>query len=57
VVIFGNQKKDFAGITSKALRFDTEHIFIFRFDEQSLIGHIHVSWSHEGFVKQLTGEK
>ena len=54
VVIFGKQKKDFSGIPSKGLRFDSEHIFIFRFDEQGKIEHININWDHRGFVKQLT---
>lgn len=55
VVIFGKQQKDFAGIAAKGLRFDSEHIFIFRFDDQSKIDHINIHWDHTGFVKQLTG--
>lgn len=56
VVIFGKQEKDFAGLVSKGLRFDTEHIFIFKFDNNSKIKNIHVDWNHEQFVKQLTGQ-
>lgn len=55
VVIFGKQEKEFAGIASKGLRFDSEHIFIFKFDEQSKIKHITINWDHDTFVKQLTG--
>jgi hypothetical protein len=55
VVIFGKQEKDFAGIPAKGLRFDSDHIFIFRFDDQSKIDHIRVIWNHDAFVKQLTG--
>lgn len=56
VVIFGKQQKDFAEIPAKGLRFDSDHIFIFRFDDQSKIDHININWDHEGFVRQLTGE-
>lgn len=55
VVIFGKQQKDFAGIPAKGLRFDSDHIFIFRFDDNSKIDHIHINWNHDSFVKQLTG--
>lgn len=55
VVIFGKQEKDFAGIPAKGLRFDSDHIFIFRFDDQSKIDHISINWNHEEFVRQLTG--
>lgn len=56
VVIFGKQEKEFAGLPSKGLRFDSEHIFIFRFDDQSKINMINISWDHDRFVKSLTGK-
>lgn len=55
VAIFGKQEKDFAGIPAKGLRFDTEHIFIFRFDDKGKIDKLTIQWDHQGFVKQLTG--
>jgi hypothetical protein len=55
VVIFGKQEKEFAGIQPKGLRFDSEHIFIFKFDDQSKIKDITINWDHDSFVKQLTG--
>lgn len=55
VVIFGNQEKPFAGIPAKGLRFDSEHIFIFHFDDQSKIDRINIRWDHDRFVSQLTG--
>lgn len=54
VNIFGTQKKEFAGIPSKGKDFESDHIFIFRFDDQSKIDRISISWDHERFVKQLT---
>lgn len=54
VVIFGKQKKDFAGIPAKGLRFDSEHIFIFRFDDQGKIVQLNIRWDHDRFVKSLT---
>lgn len=55
VVIFGKQEKPFAGIPAKGLRFDSEHIFIFHFDDQSKIDRINIRWDHDRFVSQLTG--
>lgn len=55
VMIFGKQAKDFAGITSKGLRFDSEHIFIFRFDDKGKIDRVTINWNHAAFVHQLTG--
>lgn len=57
VVIFGKQQKEILGIPAKGLRFDSEHIFIFRFDDQGKIDKININWDNESFVKQLTGEK
>jgi hypothetical protein len=54
VVIFGKQEREFAGLTSKGNEFDSEHIFIFRFDERCKISNINVMWDHDNFVKQLT---
>ena len=55
VVIFGTQEKEFAGIPSKGNDFDSDHIFIFHFDDQSKIDKISITWDHEWFVKLLTG--
>jgi hypothetical protein len=56
VTIFGKQEKDFAGIPSKGLQFDSDHIFIFRFNDQSKIDKININWDHIRFVNLLTGE-
>lgn len=55
VTIFGKQEKAFAEIPSKGNEFDSEHIFIFRFNETGKITNLSVNWNHESFVKQLTG--
>ncbi|MBX2956965.1 MAG: nuclear transport factor 2 family protein [Cyclobacteriaceae bacterium] len=55
VTIFGKQEKAFAEIPSKGNEFDSEHIFIFRFNEGGEITNLSVNWNHEAFVKQLTG--
>jgi len=54
VSIFGKQEKDFPGIPSQGKGFDSEHIFIFRFDEKGKIDKININWDHERFVKQLS---
>jgi hypothetical protein len=53
VEIFGTQEKDFAGLPSQGKFFVSEHIFIFRFNEQNKIEEIKVFWDHEHFVEQL----
>lgn len=55
VTIFGKQEKAFAEIPSKGNEFDSDHIFIFRFNEDGKITNLKISWNHERFVKQLTG--
>jgi len=52
--IRGKQVKDFAGISSKGLTFEEDHIFIFKMDETGVIKEISVDWDHENLVKQLT---
>ena len=54
VMIWGKQAKDFAGLVSKGKKFEEEHIFIFKVNEEGLIEHISVDWNHESFVAQLT---
>jgi len=54
VVIFGKQEKEFAGLASKGNGFDSEHIFIFRFNEGGKIVDLNINWDHENFVRQLT---
>jgi hypothetical protein len=53
VVIRGTQAKDFAGITSKGLKFDSDHIFIFHLNDENKIDSITVSWDHADFSRQL----
>jgi predicted ester cyclase len=55
VVIFGTQEKEFLGLPSKGLRFETEHIFVFQFDENDQITDLTIDWDHPSFVEQLTG--
>jgi hypothetical protein len=53
VVIFGKQEKEFAGLPPKGNSFDSEHIFIFKFNQEGQISDLQVSWDHDSFVKQL----
>ena len=55
VTIFGKQEKAFAEIPSKGNEFDSEHIFIFRFNEAGRVTNLSINWNHEAYVKQLTG--
>lgn len=54
VSIFGTQAKEFAGIPSKGNRFESDHIFVFRFNESEKIDQINIRWDHERFAQQLT---
>jgi len=53
VLISGTQAKDFAGIPNKGMRFGSDHIFIFRLDENNKIIQLHIEWDHADFMKQL----
>ncbi len=55
VMISGTQMKDFAGITSKGLRFGSDHIFIFKLNENRKIAQLHIEWDHLDFISQLGG--
>lgn len=55
VVIFGTQEKEFMGLPSKGLKFNSEHIFVFKFDENDKITSLTIDWNHESFVAQLSG--
>ncbi|MBK8503989.1 MAG: ester cyclase [Saprospiraceae bacterium] len=54
VSIRGTPEKDFAGIKSKGGSFDSEHIFIFKLDENQKIKHLDIEWDHADFVRQLS---
>jgi hypothetical protein len=54
VVIFGKQEREFAGLESKGNSFDSEHIFIFRFNDEGKISDLNITWDHNSFVNQLT---
>lgn len=53
VTIFGTQTKAFAGISSKGLKFESDHVFVFEFDEDDKATSLSVDWDHASFTKQL----
>ncbi len=53
VSIGGNQEKEFMGIASQGCRFNSDHVFVFRFNEADQIKHLTINWDHAGFVRQL----
>lgn len=54
VLISGTQTKDFAGIENKGKHFDSDHIFIFRLNQDNKIETISIQWDHEDLQKQLS---
>jgi hypothetical protein len=54
VVIRGTQAKDFADIKNEGKHFDSDHIFIFRLNDNNKIEHINITWNHEDFKRQLS---
>ena len=50
----GKQVADFADLKNNDKEFDTDHIFIFKFDGQGLIGEMSVTWDHDDFCRQLS---
>jgi hypothetical protein len=53
VTIGGTQAKDFMGIASRGCRFDSDHVFVFQFNEADQIQHLTINWDHASFMKQL----
>lgn len=53
VVIFGTQTKEFAGIPSKGLKFESDHVFVFEFNEDDKATSLSVDWNHASFMQQL----
>ncbi|CCH51549.1 hypothetical protein BN8_00478 [Fibrisoma limi BUZ 3] len=53
VAIFGTQAQDFMGIANQGLRFNSDHIFVFRFDTADRITHLDIDWDHASFCRQL----
>jgi SnoaL-like polyketide cyclase len=55
VFVFGTQQREFMGIPANVFKFGSDHIFVFRFNENDQITHLDIHWNHEQFVAQLTG--
>ena len=41
------------GIVSKSCRFNSDHVFVFRFNEADQIQELTINWDHASFVRQL----
>lgn len=54
VAIFGTQAMEFMGLPSKGHTFNSDHIFVFRFDPADRITHLDINWNHASFVQQLS---
>ncbi|MBO0950284.1 ester cyclase [Fibrella forsythiae] len=53
VTIGGTQTKEFLGIASKGFRFDSDHIFVFRFNAADQIQSLTINWDAASFARQL----
>lgn len=53
VTIGGTQTKEFLGIPNKGLRFDSDHIFVFRFNDADQIQSLTINWDAASFARQL----
>lgn len=53
VTIGGTQAKEFMGIANKGCRFNSDHVFVFRFNDADQIQDLTINWDHASFVKQL----
>ncbi len=52
----GKQEADFADIKNKNKEFDTDHIFVFKLDDNGLINEMSVTWDHQDLCQQLGHE-
>lgn len=50
----GKQEADFADLKNKGKEFDTDHIFVFKFNDEGLISEMSVTWDHDDFCCQLS---
>ena len=53
VDIRGTQVKEFAGIPSKGMSFEADHVFIFHHNPDGKIDSIEIEWNHADFQRQL----
>ncbi|CCG98744.1 hypothetical protein FAES_0733 [Fibrella aestuarina BUZ 2] len=53
VTIGGTQAKEFMGIPSKGLRFGSDHVFVFTFNDADQIQSLTINWDAASFARQL----
>lgn len=53
VTIGGTQASDFMAIVSKGCRFDSDHVFVFRFNGADQIQDLTINWDYVRFTEQL----
>ncbi|GAB3558337.1 ester cyclase [Spirosoma fluminis] len=53
VTISGTQANDFMGIVNQGCRFNSDHVFVFRFNDADQIQELTIHWDHASFTKQL----
>ena len=53
VNIKGTQVTDFFDISNKGKAFESDHIFIFKFNDQDQIREVSINWDHNHFQRQL----
>ncbi|NID11835.1 ester cyclase [Fibrivirga algicola] len=53
VTISGTQASEFLGIPSKGFRFDSDHVFVFRFNDTDQIQSLTINWDAASFARQL----
>ncbi|MBN8822170.1 MULTISPECIES: ester cyclase [unclassified Spirosoma] len=54
VTISGTQANEFLGIPSKGHTFNSDHVFVFRFDPSDRITHVDINWDSARFASQLS---
>ncbi|GAB4041083.1 hypothetical protein [Spirosoma jeollabukense] len=52
VAIFGTQTQDFLVITRKGLHVNSDHVFVFHFDEADRITSLTIYWDDDEFRRQ-----
>jgi len=53
VTIRGTQASEFLGIASKGFCFDSDHVFVFRFNDTDQIQSLTINWDAASFARQL----
>ncbi|AQG82297.1 ester cyclase [Spirosoma montaniterrae] len=53
VTIGGTQTNEFLGIPNKGLRFNSDHVFVFKFNDADQIQSLTINWDAASFARQL----